>query len=737
MSQDSRSYVYSLLALPEYLTQMSLAQAAPVAERLFEIISEFLESDTFTPGTFEESISNSLGMLLLSHPHPSDILSFYVRKTMIFSLYEVFVDTFQGWSTLFFKSRDIDADDEDTYLESDEEPQPDWDTLYDYLPEDFCQNWHEAPEERLEVCLKHAGSLRDEAMYKSGKDSNYEDSNDFSRLEQVYRLLRIICDSEELKDEAPEDLHLSALFLLVWLSHGQSCWGRDVLELSQEKMLGILAENRPDMIQDQILSTALKTEAKQADPAFRKTLLQEAQSAIPQAESAWAMRVLDLAPAYDLQELIPELVSITLQDGDILGDQVQAFVEKVLFAYAFPAIWREYARQSGLTMPEQGTGADNASEDTHFAMYIAQKAPSSEAADWLEAWFDVLLEENEVELLEAVSTSGDQRFIPILQGILADGETWRKEVFQTLCLLHDDQRALGREEDEVIWKEREAQHDKARQATQGSYLKELFSSLDEKKYDFQCRCDRCQKVYNYQPERVVVHFPSDREQDMAVDIGGETLCKACGALPEHLHLTQRAMAQLKMILLPRMMGNVDARKDLDIGRQGTDPGRQIVTCPQETSCYGRRVGSMNECLGIYNRMLASEPASINLLVGKANILKRLLRLQEARSFYLQALEKDPQCLDALHELYQLDTDQGQDSDAFSWLQRAFEAVSSGTIVHSEPNEIKKAIVDQYAQQAPKFGYQPEVGTLRKKMRIGRNDPCPCGSGKKYKKCCLK
>jgi preprotein translocase subunit SecA len=22
-----------------------------------------------------------------------------------------------------------------------------------------------------------------------------------------------------------------------------------------------------------------------------------------------------------------------------------------------------------------------------------------------------------------------------------------------------------------------------------------------------------------------------------------------------------------------------------------------------------------------------------------------------------------------------------------------------------------------------------------KLKIGRNDPCPCGSGKKYKKCC--
>ena len=25
--------------------------------------------------------------------------------------------------------------------------------------------------------------------------------------------------------------------------------------------------------------------------------------------------------------------------------------------------------------------------------------------------------------------------------------------------------------------------------------------------------------------------------------------------------------------------------------------------------------------------------------------------------------------------------------------------------------------------------------IRKKVSIGRNDPCPCGSGKKYKKCC--
>ena len=27
--------------------------------------------------------------------------------------------------------------------------------------------------------------------------------------------------------------------------------------------------------------------------------------------------------------------------------------------------------------------------------------------------------------------------------------------------------------------------------------------------------------------------------------------------------------------------------------------------------------------------------------------------------------------------------------------------------------------------------------VRKSMKIGRNEPCPCGSGKKYKQCCGK
>lgn len=31
---------------------------------------------------------------------------------------------------------------------------------------------------------------------------------------------------------------------------------------------------------------------------------------------------------------------------------------------------------------------------------------------------------------------------------------------------------------------------------------------------------------------------------------------------------------------------------------------------------------------------------------------------------------------------------------------------------------------------------PEGSPQKVQPKVGRNDPCPCGSGKKYKKCCL-
>jgi preprotein translocase subunit SecA len=42
---------------------------------------------------------------------------------------------------------------------------------------------------------------------------------------------------------------------------------------------------------------------------------------------------------------------------------------------------------------------------------------------------------------------------------------------------------------------------------------------------------------------------------------------------------------------------------------------------------------------------------------------------------------------------------------------------------------------EHIPEAPAPAQEPSSGTVRNPAKIGRNDPCPCGSGKKYKKCC--
>lgn len=58
-----------------------------------------------------------------------------------------------------------------------------------------------------------------------------------------------------------------------------------------------------------------------------------------------------------------------------------------------------------------------------------------------------------------------------------------------------------------------------------------------------------------------------------------------------------------------------------------------------------------------------------------------------------------------------------------------------------------ALIGDYNNTLPQWvlkGYTPEEvanmprqSVVRTGRKIGRNEPCPCGSGKKYKNCCLK
>ena len=51
-------------------------------------------------------------------------------------------------------------------------------------------------------------------------------------------------------------------------------------------------------------------------------------------------------------------------------------------------------------------------------------------------------------------------------------------------------------------------------------------------------------------------------------------------------------------------------------------------------------------------------------------------------------------------------------------------------------EVEYLLNPKASTSQPRMGNSDNMTVVYKKPKVGRNEPCPCGSGKKYKKCCL-
>jgi len=104
--------------------------------------------------------------------------------------------------------------------------------------------------------------------------------------------------------------------------------------------------------------------------------------------------------------------------------------------------------------------------------------------------------------------------------------------------------------------------------------------------------------------------------------------------------------------------------------------------------------------------------------------------ERARKYLNLGLEQGSvQCLGVLGAVYFNGVAVAQDRS--KGLELAREAMSRGSLQAFQ--FVKQAESQMLGQFYASAVNKPAVGT---DISVGRNDPCPCGSGKKYKKCCL-
>lgn len=131
------------------------------------------------------------------------------------------------------------------------------------------------------------------------------------------------------------------------------------------------------------------------------------------------------------------------------------------------------------------------------------------------------------------------------------------------------------------------------------------------------------------------------------------------------------------------------------------------------------------------KLLRSRYSAYNL--GKLDYIYETIHSEQKQHHDHKATQKWAE-ESTWHSLEVVDTEKGMEKDDEGFIEFKVKYTQNmETITHHEMSVFKK-------EEDKWFFYDGQPVTpeqyVRETPKVGRNEPCPCGSGKKYKKCCL-
>ncbi|GAC1431257.1 MAG: hypothetical protein NVSMB65_04770 [Chloroflexota bacterium] len=278
-------------------------------------------------------------------------------------------------------------------------------------------------------------------------------------------------------------------------------------------------------------------------------------------------------------------------------------------------------------------------------------------------------------------------------------------------------------------------------------------SAQEKELRLWLRCTACAYVRRHAVGTVYIDEGTIERRKRGAEtpysefvITRSITCPKCGAVDQYA-LTGEAHLALTAELLKVM-----ARA------QGTDlpgDGGAARIAFTRFTVDGDREMHPYAALEMYRDQVAEHPCDAVLRVRYANVLRFLGRRDAAVEQYRMVVQADPANVEAHVNLARLARDAGDRAAARRLYQHVLDVIPTSTLSEQEQEEYLSATYDALRElieedlahlgvltsdparpAAPHQSGTAVAPTLpRQARRVGRNDPCPCGSGKKYKKCC--
>jgi tetratricopeptide (TPR) repeat protein len=244
--------------------------------------------------------------------------------------------------------------------------------------------------------------------------------------------------------------------------------------------------------------------------------------------------------------------------------------------------------------------------------------------------------------------------------------------------------------------------------------------LDDNSLVIELECPQCMDVNRCEIKGVV----SSDDKNPIYLVNDEFPCPSCGQDVEF------KLAPMAFMALTAEFMKMTA--DADYHRRH-DARIKFINCRVDGQVMPLATG-----LATIRNHLAENPNDAKQWLFLGNLLSHLNRPKATVSAFQNALNLEPNAIDVVYALAKTLSEQGFEAEAFEILQGALEDRSAWIFLSPSSNfpQLFADIYNHLRNVLKKHGLaalHPTALTLPKKP--GRNDSCPCGSGKKYKKCC--
>lgn len=476
--------------------------------------------------------------------------------------------------------------------------------------------------------------------------------------------------------------------------------GIDADTLSLEEALDILTLNLSENRQFEALTERLRL-------FDSKDVAASVNERMPAIMDAWGgVHLAKLAGELRLIDAIPTLIDCL---GEERGDFLCEAAEEALVRMGEPAQREVIARWDDLDRSQKIYGGG----------VLEQVGGRRASAFAVERFRDLFSDGSEEDWCALAEAAPDERAIDLLEPELRRKQHVIDETFYRLCVLTGRGHEHLEDIRERVLEKRRRLLDRLAAFANGN----LPGPSDT--LTLALKCERCGDVNQYEVKDVVT---GTSPSTPAFFIGDEFPCASCGEWPD-FELTSQAMMG---VMATAMMS---AREEA--GHQGMGPLRFLDVH------YRWEKRPAPEVMAELRAAVASDPDSIvgHLRLGRLQYV--LGRPKRAAECYGRVLELEPESLEAGLGLAHVLADAGKRREAYDRLHAMLERkgqwrffrvdeispASLGADFARLHNDLQKAlgIRDRPVLHASFLGSD---------RKVGRNDPCPCGSGKKYKKCCL-